>query len=137
MLCRCYDYKLIYEMNLFLSIRKFLCLVWIIGVENYLISKVKNSTILNYIINVWLCLLNAYQINYVELILSNKKMELKSYIKKQWFFLGTIHLRRQHVLGGQGCPHVPMVKMSQYIRIKNPLHIAIWKRLHVLQNETC
>ena len=25
-------------------------------------------------------------------------------------------------LGGEGCPHVPMVKWSQYIRIKNPLH---------------
>ena len=36
--------------------------------------------------------------------------------------LGTIHLRRQHVLGGEGCPHVPMVKRSQYIRIKNSLH---------------
>ena len=36
--------------------------------------------------------------------------------------IGTIHLRRQHVLGGEGCPHVPMVKRSQYIRIKNPLH---------------
>ena len=35
---------------------------------------------------------------------------------------GTIHLRRQHVLGGEGCPHVPMVKRLQYIRIKNPLH---------------
>ena len=36
--------------------------------------------------------------------------------------LGTIHLRRQHALGGEGYPHVPMVKRSQYIRIKNPLH---------------
>ena len=35
---------------------------------------------------------------------------------------GTIHLRRQHVLGGEGCPHVPMVKRPQYIMIKNPLH---------------
>ena len=35
---------------------------------------------------------------------------------------GTIHLRRQHVLGGEGSPNVPMVKRSQYIRIKNPLH---------------
>ena len=25
-------------------------------------------------------------------------------------------------LRGKGCPHVPMVKRSQYIRIKNPLH---------------
>ena len=23
---------------------------------------------------------------------------------------GTIHIRRQHVLGGEGCPHVPMVQ---------------------------
>ena len=40
------------------------------------------------------------------------------------FGLGTIHLRSQHVLGGgRGvCPHVPMVKRSQYIRIKNPLY---------------
>ena len=36
--------------------------------------------------------------------------------------LGTIHLRRQHVLRGEGCPHAPMVKRSQYIRIENPLH---------------
>ena len=36
--------------------------------------------------------------------------------------LGTIHLRRQHVLGGEGYPHVLMVQRSQYIRIKNPLH---------------
>ena len=36
--------------------------------------------------------------------------------------IGTIHLRRQHALGGEGYPHVPMVKRSQYIRIKNPLH---------------
>ena len=35
---------------------------------------------------------------------------------------GTIFLRRQHVLGGEGCPHVLMVKMSQYISIKNLLH---------------
>ena len=35
---------------------------------------------------------------------------------------GTIHLRRRHVLGGEGCPHGPMVERSQYIRIKNPLH---------------
>ena len=35
---------------------------------------------------------------------------------------GTIHLRRQHVLGGEGCPHLPMVERSQYIRIKTPLH---------------
>ena len=35
---------------------------------------------------------------------------------------GTIHLRRQHVLGGEGCPNVPMVKRSQYIRIENSLH---------------
>ena len=38
------------------------------------------------------------------------------------YFLGTIHLRRQHVLGGEGYPHVPTVKRSQYIRIENPLH---------------
>ena len=25
-------------------------------------------------------------------------------------------------LRGEGCPHVPMVKRSQYIRIENPLH---------------
>ena len=25
-------------------------------------------------------------------------------------------------LGGKGCPHVPMVERSQYIRIKNALH---------------
>ena len=36
--------------------------------------------------------------------------------------LGAIHLRRLLVLGGEGCPHVPMVKRSQHIRIKNPLH---------------
>ena len=36
--------------------------------------------------------------------------------------IGTIHLRRQHVLEGEGCPNAPMVKRSKYIRIKNPLH---------------
>ena len=36
--------------------------------------------------------------------------------------VGTIHLRCQHVLGGEECPLVPMVKRSQYKRIKNPLH---------------
>ena len=30
--------------------------------------------------------------------------------------------KTQHVLGGDGCPHGPMVKRSQYIRIKNLLH---------------
>ena len=25
-------------------------------------------------------------------------------------------------LRGKGCPHVPLVKRSQYIRIENPLH---------------
>ena len=38
------------------------------------------------------------------------------------FQKGTIHLRRQHALGAEGCVHLPMVKRSQYIRIKNPLH---------------
>ena len=28
---------------------------------------------------------------------------------KRGISFGTIHLRRQHVLGGEGCPHVPMV----------------------------
>ena len=37
-------------------------------------------------------------------------------------YLSTIHLRRQHDLGGEGYPQVPMVKRSQYIRIENPLH---------------
>ena len=38
------------------------------------------------------------------------------------------HIVRDHpfktsvCLGGEGCSHVPMVKRSQYIRIKNPLH---------------
>ena len=36
--------------------------------------------------------------------------------------LGAIHLKRQHVLGVEVCPDVPMVQRSQYIRIKNPLH---------------
>ena len=46
---------------------------------------------------------------------------LKS-VKQVVLVYGTIHLRRQHVLWGEGCPHVPMVQRSQYIRIKNPLH---------------
>ena len=41
---------------------------------------------------------------------------------EQRFQLGTIHLRRQHVLEEEGCPHVPMVQRSQYLRIKNLLH---------------
>ena len=40
--------------------------------------------------------------------------------------LGTIHLRRQHVLegggGGSPCANGQKVKRSQYIRIKNPLN---------------
>ena len=51
------------------------------------------------------------------------------YLPKLWieidslnFGLGTIHLRRQHVLGREGCPHVLIIKRSQYIRIKNPLY---------------
>ena len=44
-----------------------------------------------------------------------------TFTQKVYLKLGTIHLRRQHVLG-EGCPHGPMVKRSQYIRIKNPLH---------------
>ena len=31
-------------------------------------------------------------------------------------------LRHHHVLLGEGYPHVPMVKRSQYIRIENPIH---------------
>ena len=37
-------------------------------------------------------------------------------------YFGTIHLRCQHVLGGRGVPHGLMVKRSQYIGIKKPLH---------------
>ena len=43
-------------------------------------------------------------------------------LENQLILLVTIHLRRQHVLGGQGCPHVQMVERSQNIRIKNSLH---------------
>ena len=32
------------------------------------------------------------------------------------------NLRNLMCLRGEGCPHVPMVQRSQYIRIKNPLH---------------
>ena len=51
-----------------------------------------------------------------------KKYDIVPTIEQGKIQQGTIHLRRQHVLGGEGCPHVPMVKRSQYIRIKNPLH---------------
>ena len=53
-----------------------------------------------------------------------RKMRHTFFIEKYpcVFFYGTIHLRRQHVLGGEGFPHVPMVQRSQYIRIKNSLH---------------
>ena len=50
---------------------------------------------------------------YEDVALSQKNMNKK---------LGTIHLRRQNVLVGEGCPHVAMVQRSQYIRIKNHLH---------------
>ena len=43
-------------------------------------------------------------------------------VQPNWNHIGTIHLRRQHVLGGEGYLLVPMVQRSQYIRIKNPLH---------------
>ena len=46
----------------------------------------------------------------------------KSWVITHTKTYGTIHLRRQHVLGGEGCPHVPMVQRLQYIRIKNSLH---------------
>ena len=46
----------------------------------------------------------------------------RAVVKKVGHKIGTIHLRRRHFLGGEGCPHVPMVERSQYIRIKNPLH---------------
>ena len=37
--------------------------------------------------------------------------------------LGTIHLRRQHVLGGRGVPMGQWSKgQSTYLRTKNPLH---------------
>ena len=51
------------------------------------------------------------------------RIEQKLQLLEQVIYqLGTIHLRRQHVLGGEGCPHVPTFKRSQYIRIKNPIH---------------
>ena len=51
------------------------------------------------------------------------RIEQKLQLLEQVIYqLGTIHLRCQHVLGGEGCPHVPTFKRSQYIRIKNPIH---------------
>ena len=55
----------------------------------------------------------------VHLKLVRKNM-LKNMFTSLLMILGTIHLRRQY--GWEGCPHLPMVKRSQYIRIKNPLH---------------
>ena len=49
-------------------------------------------------------------------------MDKQVYRKSKTISYGTIHLGRQHVFGGEGCPHGPMVKRSQYIRFKNPLH---------------
>ena len=43
-------------------------------------------------------------------------------------FFSNLNYNRDHpfktsaCLGGEGCPHVPMVKRSQYIGIKNSLH---------------
>ena len=39
-----------------------------------------------------------------------QKLQLLEQVINQ---LGTTHLRRQHVLGGEGCPHGPMVQRSQ------------------------
>ena len=60
--------------------------------------------------------------NYGEMTGRNVSREILSNLDFSTLQQGTIHLRRQHVLGGEGCPHVPMVERSQYIRIKNPLH---------------
>ena len=59
--------------------------------------------------------------NYGEMTGRNVSREILSNLDFSTLQQGTIHLRRQHVLGGEGCPHVPMVERSQYIRIKNPL----------------
>ena len=46
----------------------------------------------------------------------------KNFINLLVILVRDLHLRLQHVLGGEGCPHGPIFKRSQYIRIKNPLH---------------
>ena len=58
--------------------------------------------------------------NHGEMTGRNISREILSNLDFSTLQQGTIHLRRQHVLGGEGCPHVPMVERSQYI--KNPLH---------------
>ena len=52
-------------------------------------------------------------------------------------YFGTIHLRCQHVLGGEGCPHGPMVKRSLYIKIKNPRLLRNLKKPALLLNKKC
>ena len=52
----------------------------------------------------------------------NGEVFAQNYTYRNKNHIGTIHIRLQHVLGGEGYPHVQMVKRSQYIRIKNPLH---------------
>ena len=47
--------------------------------------------------------------NYGEMTGRNISREILSYLDFSTLQQGTIHLRRQHVLGGEGCPHVPMV----------------------------
>ena len=43
--------------------------------------------------------------------------------KKTFEFLVRDHpFKTSACLGGEGCPHVPMVERSHYVRIKNPLH---------------
>ena len=56
------------------------------------------------------------------MIMKSLRFEFGHDISISQVTLGTIHLRRRQVLGGEGYPHMPMVQRSQYIRIKNPLH---------------
>ena len=42
--------------------------------------------------------------------------------RSQCLELGDHPFKTSACLRGEGCPHGPMVKRSQYIRVKNPLH---------------
>ena len=71
----------------------------------------------------WCCILNFWNKSNTIMLKEIVALGCQSTMRQNLHLtFGTIHLRRQHVLGGEGCSHVPMVQRSQYIRIKNPLH---------------
>ena len=58
---------------------------------------------------------------------SNFSISERGLLPLWWEILSAVAIRDHPFkmsarLRGEGCPHVPMVKRSKYVRIKNPLH---------------